>query len=532
MYLSGKQYIAGQWVKGEAGTFKSYNPATGTFIEPLMTYANEKQISQALQNAQQAFTAFSSLSLTQRADFLVACADEVERLGHCLIERAMAETGYSEERILTEKHRIVAQLHLFSTLVKSGDFLDARINTAIPERKPVPRSDIRSINQAIGPVVVFGASNFPLAYSVLGGDTVSAFSAGCPVIVKAHNSHAGTCELIAQAIDRAIDKCGLPSGIFSLLFGEGNDIGQQLVRSSCIKAVGFTGSTRGGKALMACAEQRDDPIPVFAEMGSINPVVLLPDTLQNRADDIANKFVASFTMGTGQFCVSPGLLIAINSPALASFIEHLTKYLSNQPAGVMLNEDIYQRYQASLNEMKQIEQVDMLASGQAPESSTGCYTQAMLYKTCASDFLSITSLTEETFGHAAVLVVCENEVEMMSVLNRLPGQLSGTIQADEEELAMYPELVQLLAQKVGRLVINNFPTGVEVCEAMVHGGPFPASSDVRFTSVGTAAIKRFIRPICLQNYPKSLLPEALKDTNPLKINRLVNGVYTREGIVT
>ncbi len=528
--ILGQQFIAGQWLMGEAGVFQSYNPITGQCFEPNMSYATPRQIEQALLKAKSAFVAYSNTSLLKRAEFLLVCADEVSKLDNRLVERAIQETGYSEDRILTEKKRIVYQLHLFADLVKSGDFLDIRINTALPNRTPTPRPDLRYVNKALGPVVVFGASNFPLAYSVLGGDTVSALAAGCPVIVKGHNSHAGTCEIIAQAIERAIQRCDMPNGTFSLLFGEGNDIGQQLVKSPHIKAVGFTGSTQGGKALMKTAEHRDEPIPVFAEMGSINPVVLLPDTLEKNAADIAKQFVESFTAGAGQFCVSPGLLIAIDTPALQVFIDNVSTALANKPANVMLNEGIHQSFQTSLNAMKAHDDVNVIALGQKVVQTEGCFTQATLLQTQANSFLMSESLKEEAFGHAAILVVCKNMSDVLKVIESLPGQLSGTIQGDETELVKHQELITQLSEKVGRLVVNNFPTGVEVCEAMVHGGPFPASSDTRFTSVGTASIQRFIRPICLQNTPEMLLPDSLKNANPLKLNRLVDGVYTRKSI--
>lgn len=537
IHLSGKQLIAGQWQWGSAGQFTSYNPALGRNIEPLMSYACSEQIETALMLAEQAFSTFSTTSLDERAAFLIACANEVEQLGDELVDRAMSETGYSKERILTEKNRIMYQLRLFADVVKAGDFLDARINTALPQRKPTARPDLRFVNQSLGPVVVFGASNFPLAYSVLGGDTVSALAAGCPVIVKGHNSHAGTSEMIANALNKAIHKCNFPQGTFSLLFGEGNDIGEQLVSSNYVKAVGFTGSTIGGKALMAVAEKRKEPIPVFAEMGSINPVILLPETLKKHTENIAQQFIRSLTAGTGQFCVNPGLVIAIDSPALNNFIDVSALYLATFPAGVMLNQGIFNSYQAFIDAMNKRDGISVIALGQTPvesdinnKESLGCFTQATLLKTDAKTFISSETLKEEAFGHASLLVTCENEQELLAVIKSLPGQLSGTIQADEDELAQHPELIESLLQKVGRLVVNNFPTGVEVCESMMHGGPFPASSDVRFTSVGTASIQRFIRPICLQNYPKSLLPDSLKDNNPLNINRLIDGKYSRNAV--
>lgn len=535
--LTGKQLIAGQWLMGDAGNFNAFAPKTGEYVLPDMSYAAQQQIEYALQQAQNTAITFAETSTQQRADFLICCADEMLALGDELLHRAMLETGYNKQRIITERTRCIDQLHLFAKLLLTGDYLDARINTALPERLPAPRPDIRFYQQALGPVVVFGASNFPLAYSVAGSDTVSALAAGCPVIVKGHNSHPGTCELVARAFANAVKKCQLPSGIFSMLLGEGYQIGQQLVSASAVKAVGFTGSTKGGIALTKVANERNEPIPVFAEMGSINPVILLPETLALSAKSIAEKYVIALTTASGQFCVNPGLVIAVDTPALELFIEEVNKHLLHVPAGVMLNNDIYQRYQESTAELSTLEQVQCIAKGKLPEQSLygevggkGCFTQAQLYRTDAETFIKHKSLQEEVFGHAALLVSCRDTQQLERVISHLSGQLTGTIQASESELSQYPHLIQLLRQRVGRLVVNNFPVGVEVCEAMMHGGPFPASTDTRYTSVGTAAIERFLRPITFQNYPNSLLPDALKNNNPLQLNRLVNGVKTRASI--
>lgn len=534
MNITGKQFIAGDWLIGNDGTFNAYNPVNGEYIEPNLSFASKEQVSKALFLAEQAASPYANLPELDRAHFLNCCAKEVMALGDDLFQRAMLETGYSDTRIKTERTRIVNQLQLFAKLIISGDYLDARINTALPNRQPSARSDIRSVNKALGPVVVFGASNFPLAYSVLGGDTVAALAAGCPVIVKGHNSHPGTSELIAQAIDKALLTCQLPKGVFSLLFGKDNDIGEQLVSADIVKAVGFTGSTNGGCALMHIAEQRKEPIPIFAEMGSSNPVILLPKTLQKNAKAIAAKFVTSLTEGTGQFCVNPGLLLAIENreknQGLTQFVDEVKQILSHTPAGVMLNQDIYQRYLQASKFVQSLDGVELVASGQLPLTDTGCFTQALLFKVTAETFIKTNELKDEIFGHAALLITCQNMDELQMVIKSLPGQLTGTIQGTEQELTEQTETLTLLQQKVGRLVINNFPTGVEVCEAMVHGGPFPAASDIRFTSVGTAAIKRFIRPVCLQNHPDVILPDSLKNNNPLNITRLVNGVYTKDHI--
>lgn len=528
--LTGKQLIAGTWQLGLNGHFQAYDPVLGQNIEPIMSFANQAQIEQTLSYAAQAAPILAQISLVKRARFLTTCADEILALGDDLLARGALETGYPKARIATERDRTVNQLHLFAKLVLAGDFLNIRINTAQPERAPLPRPDLRYINQAIGPVVVFGASNFPLAYSVAGGDTVSALAAGCPVIVKGHNSHPGTCELVAIALNNAVKKCQLPPGTFSMLLGDGNEIGEQLVCAPEIKAVGFTGSTQGGIALMKLAQNRAEPIPVFAEMGSTNPVVLLPKTLKKAFKTIAENFVTSFKAGTGQFCVSPGLLIAIEDESLTAFISQLRSLIKDVPAGVMLNQGIYQSYQKNLATRITHDNVEIIAQGQTALNSKGCFSQMTLLKTDASTFIGSAELKEEIFGHTALLITCKNINEIIAVIESLNGQLTGTIQGGVEELAEYGSLIQLLQQKVGRLVINNFPTGVEVCEAMMHGGPFPASSDSRFTSVGTASITRFLKPVCLQNYPEALLPEALQNNNPLNINRLVDGVYTRAAI--
>ena len=530
--ISGKQLIAGQWQQGKAGCFNALNPRNGELIAPEISYADQAQIAQTIQTAAQAFELYSETSLACRANFLTVCADEILALGDSLLERAMLETGYTKERIITERTRTCDQLRLFAQVLNDGDYLAARINTALPERLPTPRPDLRFINQPLGPVVVFGASNFPLAYSVAGGDTVAALAAGCSVIVKGHNSHPGTCELVAQALVTAVKKCHLPVGTFSMLMGEGNDIGKQLVTAKDIKAVGFTGSTRGGLALFKLANQRDEPIPVFAEMGSINPVILLPATLAENFDSIAQNFITSFTAGCGQFCVNPGLLIAIESKALQQFENKLVELLAEIPAGTLLNQGIFNAYQHTIEQRQKNVKLKKLAQGAVTNSSKGLNTSAFIFKTDAKSFINSPELQEEVFGHAALLVSCENMQQLTLVVSSLKGQLTGAIQANLAELEQHQHLIKLLKQKVGRLVVNNFPTGVEVCESMMHGGPFPASTDTRFTSVGTASISRFIRPICYQNHPESLLPAALKNTNILNITRLVNGKKTKADITS
>lgn len=530
MSITGKVLINGEWVEGQSGTYQAVDPATGQTMEPVLTKASSEQVAQAVAAADACASEFRRTSLAKRAEFLRACAEEIMALGDSLVQRAMAETGLPQARIEGERGRTCFQLNMFADVVEAGDFLDIRIDTALPDRQPMPRPDLRYMNQAIGPVVVFGASNFPLAFSVAGGDTASAFAAGCPVLVKGHSSHSGTSELVAQAIDRAVKKTGLPAGVFSLLMGAGREVGSALVVAPEVKAVGFTGSFSGGMTLVRLANERPEPIPVFTEMGSLNPVLLLPKLLENSAEQVAEAFVGSLNMGVGQFCTNPGLVLALESPALDRFIDAAAESLKKQPAGVMLNEGIQQAYNEGVATVSGQSGVTTQAVGESHESKPGYCGQPTLMTVSGQDFITNSELTEEMFGPASLLVKCKNLDELLSVVKSLGGQLTGTVHTAEGEMSDYDELIDALSQRVGRLLVNGFPTGVEVCHAMVHGGPFPAASDVRFTSVGSAAIYRFLRPICLQSYPQELFPEPLQDSNPLNIWRLVNGERTQGAI--
>ncbi|WP_419571899.1 aldehyde dehydrogenase (NADP(+)) [Rheinheimera sp.] len=530
MAISGKQLINGLWVQGEAGQYQAINPATAAAIEPVMSYASKVQVTAAVAAAEAAAPIFAATSLTERAAFLNSCADEIMALGDELLDRLSQETGYPKARAEGERARTCNQLRLFASTILKGEYLNIRIDTALPDRQPLPRPDIRFTNQPIGPVVVFGASNFPLAFSVAGGDTAAALAAGCPVLVKGHNSHPGTCELVAQALAKAVQKAGLPGGVFSLIMGSGREVGSELVLASAVKAVGFTGSQAGGMALFHLANNRPEPIPVFAEMGSVNPVVLLPQALVQNAEAVATGFVGSLTLGVGQFCVNPGVVIALQGPELDQFCRAAATALAKVPAGVMLNEGIAAAYHKGTAHLAGQAGVELVAAGEAIGDKAGFCSQAQLFKVQAQAFLANPHLQEEVFGHASVLVVCQDKAELLQVVSSLRGQLTGTIQAAPDELAAYPELVQQLRQKVGRLVVNNYPTGVEVCDAMMHGGPFPAATDARFTSVGTASIARFVRPICFQNYPAALLPAELQNSNPWQLPRLLNGVKTTAAV--
>ncbi|HEX5057376.1 MAG TPA: aldehyde dehydrogenase (NADP(+)) [Gammaproteobacteria bacterium] len=529
MNITGKLFIDGDWQQGSGGTYQAVNPASGQRLDPPLSQAGAGQVKQAVAAAAAAAPVFRKLSLQKRADFLNACADEIMALGDALLERVMAETGYPRPRVETERARTCNQLKLFASTALKGDWLNARIDTAMPERKPLPRPDIRYLNQALGPVVVFGSSNFPLAFSVAGGDTASAFAAGCPVLVKGHSSHPGTCELVAHAIATAVKKCGLPGGVFSLLMGSGREVGAALVSAPEVKAVGFTGSFAGGMALAKAASERPEPIPVFAEMGSVNPVFLLPGAAKARAAQIAEGFVASLTLGTGQFCTNPGMVIALDDEATAVFIAETARRLAEVGAGVLLNEHICSAYAEGIERFSAHKGVARVAQGKAAGDS-GYYAQAALYATTADYLVANSEIQEEVFGPVSLLVKCKSVDEMLRVAGMIKGQLTATLQAESAELAAHSELVDRLGLRAGRLLVNGFPTGVEVCDAMVHGGPFPATTDSRFTSVGTTAIARFVRPVCYQNFPEALLPDALRNHNPLNLMRMVNGEQTRAGI--
>jgi len=483
------------------------------------------QVNTALNEAQIAFLSYKNLSGKQKGKFLRAIADEIEALGQELVQVAMGETNLPEARIVGERGRTTGHCRMFADLVEEGSWVDARIDTALPNRTPAPKPDSRKMSVPIGPIVVFGAANFPLAYSTAGGDTISALAAGCPVIVKAHPAHAQTSELVAGAIIRAIKKTGMPKGVFQHLHASGFEVGQALVKHPFTKGVGFTGSLVGGKALHDIAQQRPEPIPVFAEMSSINPVILLPNTLATQVEKTAEMLAASVTLGVGQFCTNPGLIIAIEDQALKLFIDSLSKRIATSSAGTMLHQGISDNYAKKL--IQALAQKGITVEGKSSakaENNQGIPTVASV---TAFEFLKNPSLSEEVFGPFSLIVKCKDLTELHSVVNHLQGQLTSSIFGSEAEIASYASLLNMLIEKAGRLIVNGVPTGVEVCPSMQHGGPFPSTTDSRFTSVGTDAIKRFVRPVTFQSFPASLLPEELKDGNPLGIWRLYNNEWKK-----
>ena len=481
--------------------------------------ATANEIDEVMQQAWTAFHIYRKMSLKQRADFMRAIAGELEACSDELIQTAMRETNLAEARLRNEKGRTIFQLRSYADACEKGEWLEARIDTAIPDKNP-PKPDLRKMLVPLGPVVVFGSSNFPFAYSTAGGDTACAFAAGCPVIIKAHPAHSETSEIVAGAILKAADKCNMPQGIFAHVHGVSFEVGKALVMHPHTKAVGFTGSFIGGKQLFDWANQRKEPIPVFSEMGSINPVFLLPEKLQTAALDIAKMYAGSITLGVGQFCTNPGLIIAIENMYLDIFVAALKEEIKKASPGEMLHPGIFKNYVENRGNALAQEGVEMVAvSDTEPIINQGAPTIA---SATAEAFLSNPILHKEVFGPYSLVIRCKDMNEMVEVARHLEGQLTATLMAAENEIKNNDELIEAVKNICGRFILNGVPTGVEVCLSMHHGGPFPATTDSRFTSVGADGIKRFARPICFQNWPNALLPDELKDENPLRIWRTLN----------
>lgn len=526
--LTGRSIIG--FRRGEPGgeTLQGLNPATGEKLSPIYTAASAEEVDEAAKLAHQAFSVYSWATGREKARLLRRIASNIEALGETLVARATEETGLPPTRIQGETARTCQQLRLFAELVEEGSWVDARIDRANPDRQPAPKPDVRSLLRPLGPIVVFGASNFPLAFSVAGGDTASALAAGNPVVVKAHHAHPGTSELVGLAVSDAVHDCDLPEGVFSLLYGSGNKIGTALVSHPLIKAGGFTGSRAGGRALLDIASSRPEPIPFYAEMSSINPVVLLPGALKERGDKIAAGLHESVTLGTGQFCTNPGLVFLENNEDSEAFIAKLGELMAATPERTMLTAGICSSYHEGVSTLLNHAGVQAVAHQAVERKSGAAQAAAALFKTDAATFLAHTELSAEVFGPSTLIITYSDCQQLLEVLRALEGQLTATIHGTEEDLSAASDLLSLLETKAGRLLLNGFPTGVEVCHAMVHGGPYPATSDGRSTSVGTRAIFRFTRQVCFQNFPDSALPDELKDENPLGIWRMVDGHLTRE----
>jgi len=512
--------------KGAA--FQAIDPSTGVYLDGSFCSATTADADLAMASATEAFRYYKHIHKDRKAAFLREIANEIALLGDTLINRASAESGLAYGRLQGEMARTTGQLRLFADLVEEGSWVKAVIDAAIPDRQPMPRADIRRMLVPIGPVVVFGASNFPLAFSVAGGDTASALAAGCPVVVKAHPAHPGTSQLVAGAIHRAVQKTGMPKGVFSILFDHGYETGAYLVEHPATKGVTFTGSFKGGMALHNLALRRQEPIPVFAEMGSINPVILFPEILQHKAEALAQQVAASLTLGAGQFCTNPGLLIALRSEGLDRFIDALSESITQTPSATMLTPGICANYMQLSNRLLASGKVNLLAASTHINTELNNQSVARIASVKAADFLIEPELREEIFGPFSLLVIAGTPEELNDIVEVLAGQLTITLMAWEGELQNHPELLGKLSDKAGRLILNGMPTGVEVCAAMQHGGPFPATNDSRFTSVGSDAIYRFVRPVAWQDWNNALLPDELKAENPLGIFRMVDLKWTKD----
>jgi alpha-ketoglutaric semialdehyde dehydrogenase len=526
--LHQKSYLAGEWIAPAGKTFSSLDPRTGATVA---TYASSgpAEAERALAAARDAYAAYRLLDGKGIAGFLGAIADEIEALGDGLLEIADRETGLGLPRLTGERARTCGQIRAFARMAAEGQWVGASIDTAQPDRQPVPKPDIRRMLRPIGPVAVFGASNFPFAFGAVGGDTASALAAGNPVVVKGHSFHPATNELFAQAVDKAIRSRGMPAGVFSLLLGNGHELGAALVRHPFTQAVGFTGSLRGGRTFMDLAAAREIPIPVYTEMGSINPVFVCAGALQARAESIAMGLSASVTLGTGQFCTSPGVVAAVKGAAFAAFENALRAKFAEKPRGVMLHSRIGKAFAQAIGEAARRPEVQALTP--VDEGNGNALTPPnVVLKTEAKAFLADRALSEEIFGPALLLVACDDAGQMREVARGLAGNLTATLHADGSDQAQAAELLGILEQKAGRVIVNGYPTGVEVCPSMQHGGPYPAASLAYFTSVGADAILRFARPVAYQGVPDTLLPEALRDGNPLGIYRKVNGEFTRDPV--
>lgn len=526
--ITGKNYIGNQLSAKGNKNFKTFNPLLNVENDWEITEASEEEISDAAILASESFKIYSKVSGAKRAQFLRAIANEIEDLGDELLEVFSAESGLPNGRAVGERGRTLGQLRAFADHVEAGNWVEASIDTGQPERQPIAKADLRKMNIALGPVVVFGASNFPLAFSTAGGDTAAALAAGCPVIVKSHPMHAGTGDLVASAIINAVQKTGMPNGVFSNLNSSGIEVGQSLVQNPNIKAVGFTGSQAGGRALYDLAAKREEPIPVFAEMGSVNPVVILPKALQNRAKEIAKTYSGSITLGTGQFCTNPGLILGIKSDGLNNFVETLAEEIVKIEPSVMLHPNITGAYEKNKATALSQKGIKVLADYKTEVKPN--YVRQVVTTVEGSTFLNNTTLHHEVFGPYSIVVQCENKAQLEDIISKLEGQLTGTILSDDDEIASHPNIVNVLQNRVGRIILNGVPTGVEVCPSMLHGGPYPASTDSRFTSVGVDSIKRWARPFSYQDWPNDMLPDELKNENPLGIFRNLNRNLTKEKI--
>jgi 2,5-dioxopentanoate dehydrogenase len=521
--VTGAMYIAGDAVFGDAETFHAANPADGARLEPMFRYAGSELAGRAARLAEAALEPFRAAPTEQRARLLELAADEITAVTDAATERAHLETGLPVGRLTGEVARTTGQLRLFAATLREGGWHGARIDHELPDRQPARRPDVRERRIPVGPVVVFAASNFPFAFSVAGGDTAAALAAGCPVVLKAHEAHPGTSEIVAAAVTRAVAASGLPAGVFSMVFGDGPTVGIELVRHPAIQAVAFTGSRAAGLALVAAAASRPVPIPVYAEMSAVNPVFLLPGRLSEAAAELGAAFTGSLTLGAGQFCTNPGIVAGIDGRDLDRFIAAAGDAVAASAPAPMLTSRIAASYRDGLTRLAAHPAAEVIARG--ADSPGGTWGSAMLVAVPADEFLASRELQDEVFGAASVIVRAASADQLLDVARAMEGQLTASVHATAPDEALASRLLPILERKAGRIVFNGWPTGVEVVPSMVHGGPFPATSDGRTTSVGTLAMDRFLRPVAYQDVPDALLPAALRESNPDAVPRLVDGAY-------
>jgi NADP-dependent aldehyde dehydrogenase len=523
MKLTGLSIIGQQRANTSGGPQMAMNPATGAALGPDFFWAAQADVEKAALLAGDAFEVYKRWPGKQRQTLLNTLAQLLEANGAAIIERANLETALPVARLQGELARTCFQLRLCGEAAASGLIARVRIDHGNPDRKPLPKPELRSMMIPLGPVAVFSASNFPLAFSVAGGDTASALAAGCPVIVKTHPGHMGTSEMVGGMVQEAVEKCGAPAGLFSMLHGDGPELGIALVKHPLIKAVGFTGSRRAGRAIMDAAAARPEPIPVYAEMSSVNPVFVSAEVMATRAEEIAAGMHGSVTLGVGQFCTNPGLIFVEAAGSAEKFVDKLRALLTNTPPGVMLTAGLLAAYRAGVEKFSKTPGVWKLTADGGATKLGDAQARAALFLTNAETFLAQQNLMEEVFGPSTIVVHCASRSQMIEAARRLEGQLTATVFSTSAELAANRELIDILQTKAGRLLFNGYPTGVEVAHAMTHGGPYPATSDGRSTSVGTRAMERFLRPVTYQNFPDEALPAELQESNPLNIPRLMDG---------
>lgn len=527
MTLTGHHFTAGKAIAPTGALFKATNPSNNQTLDPAFGEGTAL-VDQALEAADAAFDDLRLAPAETRAKFLDTLADEILALGDALLERAHAETALPMARLTGERGRAMNQCKMFAALIREGSWAGLRIDRAQPDRQPLPKPDVRQMLLPIGPVVVFGASNFPFAIGVVGTDTVCALAAGCPVVVKGHPAHPGTCEMLARAVYAALEKSGLPAGAFSLLHGKSNDIGIALVRQPLTRAVAFTGSLRGGRALMNVAASRPEPVPFYGEMGSVNPVFVLPRALKERSAKIAESYVQSVNMGVGQFCTNPAVVLGLKGTDLSDFVSGVAEHAAKVAPATMLHRGICDAFDSGVGAWQKISGLKLAGKSDAAPSKEATQAACQIYTTDLATLESNPDLRHEVFGPCSIITECGSADDLLRFARGLEGQLTASIHGTPEDLREFAPLIRILERKVGRIILNGFGTGIEPCPSMHHGGPYPAASHSFFTSIGTASIYRFVRPVCYQSFPDDCLPEPLRESNASGAWRLVDGKYGRD----